>query len=355
MANLLRASHKTLLQGRRFRGEGAWFKFNLEKNLTRLHEQLLNKTYKHGKYTEFKIFDPKERLVLAAPIKDRVVHHAVNDILEPIIDRKFIYDTYACRKNKGTHKAIRRTQCFLNACNYSLHLDVRKYFPSIDLRILKKLLYRYLDDQECLWLLNVIIDSSKPLYDQNNSTDQLDLFSNAKQDAPVNKGLPIGNLTSQFFANLYLNELDQFVKHKLKIRYYLRYMDDMVIFSSDKSVLKTVEHHIRGFCEKKLKLEIKPTEGPVFYKRGVSFLGFRIFRAHLRLKSQNIKRFYKRFDTNLNHCFTANKSWEYLQESVDSWMRFAAYGDTYHLRNRITEKINMLKYNKLETLMTSNS
>jgi len=158
--NVLAASHRTLLHGRRYKRAGAGFKFHFEKNIIEVVEQLQNKTYTPGKYEKFFIYEPKQREVLAAPLKDRVVHHAIHDVVEPIIDRKFIYDSYACRKNKGTHKAIVRAQRFLQANDYFIHLDVKKYFPSINHTILRNILKKHFWDKAVLELFDKIIHSS---------------------------------------------------------------------------------------------------------------------------------------------------------------------------------------------------
>jgi len=158
--NLYDAAKATLARGRRYRGKGAEFSFHCEREISSLRQQLLTQTYKHGKYTLFKIYDPKERIIAAAPVRDRVIHHAVHDVIEPILDRMFIYDTYACRKGKGTHKALERANKFVHANRYTLHLDVKSYFPSIRHDILKSILQRYIADEKAFWLLNEIIDSS---------------------------------------------------------------------------------------------------------------------------------------------------------------------------------------------------
>ena len=184
-------------RGRRYRDTTADFNFNLEEEIDRLYGELLTKSYRHGKYRVFNIYDPKERQIAAAPFRDRVVHHAVHDVIEPFIDKTFIFDSYACRMNKGTHQALGRAQGFLRRNRFCFHGDIRKYFQSIDREILKGIIRQRIEDKDLLWLMDEIVDSSKSLL-----------------------GLPIGNLTSQFLANLYLNELDYFVKFDLRQRYY---------------------------------------------------------------------------------------------------------------------------------------
>ncbi|MBM3237241.1 RNA-dependent DNA polymerase [Candidatus Poribacteria bacterium] len=359
--NLYQAAKATLARGRRYRGEGAFFSFHCEKEISRLRQELLAQTYKHGKYTLFKIYDPKERVVAAAPIRDRVVHHAVHDVIEPVFDRMFIYDSYACRKGKGTHQALKRANSFLSANRYTLHLDVKSYFPSIRHDILKFILQRYIADEKTLWLLNEIIDSSpdslliddwkSPLppfskggKDCKSSVVelQLSLFdqqpSSANRQSEVAVGLPIGNLTSQFFANLYLNELDQYAKHTLKCRYYIRYMDDMVLFDNDKVRLKILGNELSDFAAERLKLKFHEGVCPMPVSRGLTFLGFRLFPTRMRLKSENVNRFVKRMKGYQKDCAEGRMAPEELTQAVQSWVTHASYGQTRKLRRQLFSK-----------------
>lgn len=158
MHNLWNAAWQTLLHGRRFKNEGAVFKLTYEHSLLQIHKELATQSYKHGKYKEFIIYEPKQRTVLAAPIKDRIVHHALHDVIEPFIDRKFIFDSYACRKNKGTHLAINRSQKFMQANQYFMHLDVKKYFQNINHQTLKNILSKHIKQADVLNLFHIIIN-----------------------------------------------------------------------------------------------------------------------------------------------------------------------------------------------------
>lgn len=208
-----------------------------------------------GRYRQFKIFDPKERVISVVPFCDRVMHHAIMNVLESVFERQFIFHTYACRKGKGTHAAARYALKKARTCSHFLKLDVKKYFDSIDHFVLKRLLCRIIKDARCLSLLFGIIDSYSSGVDC--------------------KGLPIGNLTSQFFANYYLSVLDHFVLEQLKPKGYVRYMDDIVIFENSAARLKEVFRVIDDFCNKGLLLTLKP---PVIApcRNGVPFLGWRI-------------------------------------------------------------------------------
>lgn len=331
MQNLWQAAHRTLLEGRRFKNEGAKFKLQYEKHLLQIHTELATQTYTPGVYKSFVIFEPKQRIVLAAPLKDRVVHHALHDVVEPIIDKKFIYDTYACRKDKGTHAAIKRAQRFLQANRYFMHLDVKKYFPSINHAILKNILKKHIHQTDVYNLFELIIDSTG----DKNSSKIPDLFSQAV------KGLPIGNLTSQFLANLYLNELDQYIKHELKLKYYVRYMDDFVVFGNDKSILYKAEKEIVSFCNEKLQLSLHLKGGIKQYTEGLGFLGFKIYRKHLRLKSVCLNRYLRKYKTKLKQLKVGNITDNDLQASVDCWQNHISFGDTYGLQKFLHSKYNI--------------
>ena len=232
LENLIPAG-KAALRGKRMRPPGAIFLAEFEKEVFALHEELWAGTYRHGGYNYFTIHEPKERLVAAAPFRDRVVHHAIVRVIEPIFERRFIEDSFACRRGKGSHAAMRRAAEFARRWPYALKCDVRKYFPSIDHEVLMRLLQRVIADERLLGLMRHILDSHADGQRQQ-WTPGGDLF-----DVQILKrGLPIGNLTSQFFANVYLNPLDHFVKHELRVKGYLRYMDDFLLFGDDRGTLR---------------------------------------------------------------------------------------------------------------------
>lgn len=231
------------------------FARNVNENLFLVQKNLTSNPPVLSKYTQFKIFDPKERTISVVPFLDRVMHHAIINILEPVFERQFIFHTYACRQKKGTHAAARYALKKAKSCKYFLKLDVKKYFDSIDHAILKSFLTRIIKDGRCLSLLFSVIES---------------YFSENEK-----KGLPIGNLTSQFFANFYLSSLDHFVLEKMKVKGYVRYMDDIVVFSDSKADVKNIFCLIKKFCREKLLLVLKqPILGTC--KSGVPFLGWRI-------------------------------------------------------------------------------
>ena len=350
LENLYRAAHATLARGRRYYGEGAWFSFHLEREVSRLHRELAAGAYRHGRYQIFQIRDPKPRTIAAAGFRDRVLHHAVHDVVEPRLDPLFIFDSYACRKGKGTHRALDRAHRFLRGSAYFVHLDVQRYFQSIDHAVLKGLLRRYVADADLLTLLDQIIDSTHYLAETayadrggrritRREDGQIDLF--AERPEAAYQGLPLGNLTSQLFANLYLNELDQFVKHRLKVRCYVRYLDDMALFAPDKATLHATERAIRAFAGQHLHLALHPSGGPMPARRGLSFLGFRLFPTHRRLKKTSTSRFIRRLNA-FTAAYMAEEDpveqaalRETIQRSVQSFDAHARHGNTFGLRRQL--------------------
>lgn len=335
-------------RGRRYRDTSADFNFHLEEEIDRLHRELSTKTYRHGKYRLFTIYEPKERKIAAAPFRDRVIHHAVHDVIEPLIDKTFIYDSYACRKNKGTHKAVNRAQEFLRGNKFCFHGDVKKYFPSINHHILKGILRKRIGDEELLCLLDEIIDSANGIlqvangkWDMANSEEAI----SHSLYAISQKGLPIGNLTSQFFANLYLNELDYFVKLDLRLRYYLRYMDDFLIFSNDKKELLEIRETIRAFLKDRLDLNMQEEKSQVYKtKHGIKFLGFKIFKDYRRLTSDNVRRFRKRLKR-FAYLFENGKiDTQEICDSVRCWVAHSKYANTKGLRLNIWRQIANSKW-----------
>lgn len=337
--NLYRSAYMAS-KGRRYRDTTADFNFYLEDEIQRLQEELMSKTYKHGKYRTFTIYEPKERKIAAAPFRDRVVHHAVHGAIEPFIDKGFIYHSYACRKNKGTHRAVDKAQSFLRANKYCLHGDIRKYFPSIDHKILKGLIAKRIKDGDTFWLLEKIVDSAQQL------------------TAGKAVGLPIGNLTSQLFANLYLDELDYFMKFNLKCRYYLRYMDDFLVFGNDKRTVQNIKNEIRKFLQNKLNLILHEGKSQIYNTdKGIKFLGFKLFNRYRRLSSDNLRRFKKRLKKSINSlesgCY---QEVEKFRVSLRCWVAHARYANTVGLRRAMVRKLeisnNFLKKVVKEELCT---
>jgi len=269
MENLYSAWHKVSL-GKSSKSSILDFYNELDTNLLSISNALKNKTYRPGAYNRFLIKDPKERIISAAPVRDRVVHHALMNFYDDIFDRNLIYDSYACRIGKGTHKAILRSFHFAKSSRYFLKMDVRKYFDSIDHATLKALLSILIKDKAVMDVFSIIIDS--------------DTTHNGK-------GIPIGNLTSQFFANYYLSTFDHHFKEKRHVKKYIRYMDDILIFSNDKEELNNLFNDAVCYSGEKLKLLLKmPVSGRV--ANGAPFLGFLVKPRGIYLQ-QKTKRRYK--------------------------------------------------------------
>lgn len=211
--NLFLAAHKAA-KGKRFQDNVLKFNAKLGDNIVKIRRELESQKYRPGSYRTFQIFEPKQRMISAAPFRDRVVHHALCNVIQPIFEKTFIFDSYANRKDFGTHKALRRFTDFARSSKYVLQCDIEKYFPSIDHTHLKNLIRRKIKCAETLWLIDKIIDNSNEQLERNIYFSGDDLFTPFERK----RGLPIGNLTSQFFANVYLNHLDHFVKEKLGVK-----------------------------------------------------------------------------------------------------------------------------------------
>jgi retron-type reverse transcriptase len=308
--NLLLAWQE-FIKGKRNKKDVQIFQFSLMDNIIQLHNDLKNKTYKHGGYKQFKINDPKPRTIHKATVRDRLLHHAVYRTLYPFYDKTFIVDSFSCRDGKGTHKAINRFKEFSNIVSknntktcWILKCDIRKFFASVDQNILISILEERITDKDIINLLKEIITSFKL------------------------NGLPLGNLTSQLFANVYLNELDQLVKHKLKAKYYVRYADDFCFLSQDKKQLESLIPEINIFLETKLKLQLHPDK--VFIKTlssGVDFLGWVNFTDHRVLRTKTKKRMLKSLKISLS------------LKTANSYLGLLKHGDSHKIKNNIINRI----------------
>ena len=332
-------AYRDARRGKRNAQAVAAYEFAEEENLMQLQEELRSKTYQPGEYRHFYIHEPKRRKISAAPFRDRVAHHALCRIIEPIFERYFIHDSYACRVGKGTHRALDRCQEFVRRYRYVLQGDVVQFFPSIDHAILRGLLARHLKDADTLWLIDRILASGEGVHADHYAAQWFpgdDLFA-----ANRPRGLPIGNLTSQFWANVYLNELDQFVKRELKCGAYVRYVDDFVLFADNKSQLHEWRKHISAFMET-LRLRLHENAFRVFpVSEGISFLGFRIFQTHRRLKRVQAIAFRRRMKGLLNDYAERQIELDRVTASVTGWVNHVRYGDTYGLRRALLAQLHI--------------
>lgn len=276
--NLLRA-WEGFLSGKKNRSDVMMFQSRLMDNVCELHHDLKNQTYEHSAYYAFNISDPKPRNIHKATVRDRLLHHLLHDELYPYFDKKFIYDSYSCRINKGTHKAMNRFRDFAfivsknntKAC-WILKCDIRKFFANIDHAILKDILANHIQDKDVLALLDRVIDS----------------FST---EGKADVGLPLGNLTSQLLVNVYMNEFDHFMKRTLKVKHYIRYADDFTILHEDKEYLEKLISQISEFLETRLRLSLHPNK--LFIKTiasGIDFLGWVHFPNHRTLRTATKRR-----------------------------------------------------------------
>lgn len=309
--NLLLA-WKEFRKGKKSKSDVQEFELRLMDNIINLHNDLFNFTYKHQNYQRFNISDPKPRIIHKAAVRDRLVHHAVHRILYPFFDKTFISDSYSCRINKGTHKALNRFREYAYKVSknntetcWILKCDIRKFFANINHNILISILEQYISDKGIIRLLKEIVNS----FNRNTGI-----------------GLPLGNLTSQLFANIYMNKLDQLIKHRLKVRYYIRYSDDFVILSDDKEYLESLIPQIRDFLNKRLKLELHSSKISVrtLYS-GQDFLGWINFPDHRILRTTTKRRMLKRVKEIPS------------PETLNSYMGLIGHGNTNKIRKDILE------------------
>jgi retron-type reverse transcriptase len=302
-------------RGKRNKKDVQQFQLRLMEHIEKLHMELANKTYIHGGYHAFNISDPKPRNIHKATVRDRLLHHAVYRVLYPFFDFTFIADSYSCRLRKGTHRAMNQFRNFgykVSKNNtktvWVLKCDIRKFFASIDQGVLYNILKTYTPDQDILWLLERVVGSfeTKP-----------------------GKGLPLGNLTSQLLVNIYMNEFDQFVKHKLKSRYYVRYADDFVLMSNDKNELEAHLLRIQTFLFERLQLELHPDK--VFIKTlasGIDFLGWVHFPNHRVLRTSTKKKMFRGIAK------SGGKP-----ETVQSYLGLLSHGNTHKLKQFLNKGI----------------
>jgi len=329
--NLVLAARKAH-RGKRGRTAVQRFNFELEQELLALQRELDSGSYRPGEFRSHWIYRPKPRLISAAPYRDRVVHHALMNVLEPILDRHFHADSYACRQNKGTHAAANRLQCLMRCYGYAVQCDIRKYFPSIDHEILKTTFRRLIKDSRILWLMDLIVDCSNEQEKVLHWFDGDDLFTPIERP----KGLPIGNLTSQWFANWMLNDLDHFVTSGLGIGGYLRYCDDFVLLHNDREVLKDTAMEIGqrlGQIRMRLheqRLSIRPV------RAGLTFVGYRIWPTHRLVRKDNVRRFRRRVRWMRRAYANRRIDWDDVKVRLDSWIGHARQADSERLIRRLS-------------------
>ena len=326
------------------------FEAHFEDELLKLQSELKSHTYRPGKSICFVVTKPKAREIFAADFRDRVVHHILVGYLEPIWEKKFIDQSYACRKGKGAHQAIADLKRYLRQAGESgrrpvnyLQVDIQSFFVSLKKEILFEIIKKQVKNPEILRLAEVIIFHNPTLdYYRKGQKSLFDLIPDHKSlfKVPSNQGLPIGNLTSQFFANVYLNELDQFIKHTLKIKYYLRYVDDLVLLSPDKNQLKTWREEIDNFLQGKLKLKLHPNKTIVNdIRQGIDFLGYVVRPDYILVRRRVVKNLKEKL-WRLNRLpakFTAEELAK-VSSTVNSYYGQFKHANSFGLRQKLWQK-----------------
>jgi len=314
---------KEFKEGKGSKPDVLLFEQELEKHIFDLVRALRGKTYKHDGYTGFYISDPKRRHIHKANVRDRVLHHAIMTTINPVFEPTFIANSFSCRVGKGTHKGVDALRNMLRKESrnntrqcYVLKCDVRKFFDSVDHAILLSIIRKRIKDPDTLWLLENIIESF--------ISDRSDLFTR--------RGVPIGNLTSQLFANIYMNEFDQFMKHTLKVKYYARYTDDFVIVSSDIEYLRKLVAPINSFLKQNLVLDIHPKKIEIrSYGEGVDFLGYVIFPNHTLVRKRTKRRIFRRFEGKIQDFRKEKIEKENVEASLRSYLGVLSHANAHDL------------------------
>ncbi len=329
--NLLLAYQKAA-RGKRGRASAAGFEHQLSDHLLELQDELHERRYRPGPYRHFVIHEPKQRKISAAPFRDRVVHHALCNVIEPWFERRFIFDSYANRLGKGTHRAVARLQQFARRYQYVLRLDIVKHFPSIDHAILFEILARVICDSDVLWLVDKIIASGDGVLDEEYTMQWFpgdDLLALTRP-----RGLPIGNLTSQFWSNCYLDPFDHFIKRELRCPAYLRYVDDFALFSDSKRELwrwkQAIVERLARF-----RLTIHPQAEVTPVQHGIPWLGFIVYPTHRRVKARNVRNFTRRLRERWGEYCAGRISFAEFDASVQGWINHVRYADTWGLRRHV--------------------
>lgn len=318
--------------GKRKKKDVIKFDHNKEENLNNLRKALIFKTYKPQGYSEFYVRDPKTRVIHKARVVDRIVHHIVSDQLEKIFEPTYIFHSYACRKNKGTHKGVLALQKMAISVSrnntktcWVLKCDVKKFFASMNHKILLAILARRIKDEDFLALLEKIIDS---------------FYSDRTVDLSSKKGVPIGNLTSQFFSNVYLNELDRYVKDTLRVKHYIRYADDFIFISDDRKYLLSLIEPVGLFLKDKLDLELHPKKIIISkFRSGVDFLGYIIFPKHILPRTSTKRRLIRRIRSKVRDFKSGKVTEESMNQTIQSYFGFLVHSNSFKFKEKLQNLI----------------
>jgi len=329
MENLLSAWDE-FKKGKRGKRDVQEFEFRLEDNLFALHQELKSKRYKHGEYIGFYINDPKKRHIHKATVRDRILHHAIHRKLYPIFNPTFVYTSYSSRKEKGTHRAVIKLAKMLRAVNqtygrcFVLKCDIKKFFPTIDHKVLMKITAKTIKDKDALWLIKKIVKSFESEF-------------TTKRDK---KGTPIGNLTSQILVNVYMNKMDQFIKEQLKAKYYVRYADDFIIAYHNQDYLFDLKNQIESFLKNKLKLSLHP--GKVIirkYHQGIDFLGYVILPKAIVLRTKTKQRIFRKMKQRVKEYKRGKIDEQTLMQSFNSYLGVLSHAKSYKLEQELKHKM----------------
>ena len=332
-------AYRQAARGKRGRAAAAAFEFHLEDNLVQLQDELAAETYRPGEYVHFTIHEPKRRLISAAPFRDRVVHHALCRIIEPAFERSFIYHSYANRVGKGTHRALDTCQRWLRRYQYVLPCDLRQFFPSIDHHILQRALNRHIQDGGLRRLIHLLLASGVGVLD--GEYDMVYFPGDSLFAANRPRGLPIGNLTSQFLANCYLNSFDHFVTRELRCPAYLRYVDDFLLFADDKATLWAWRARlVERLAALRLTLH-EPSAQPRPCREGVRWLGFIVLPTHRRLIRRKGLTYRRKLRRLLAAYWSGQVGRTEIEASLRGWINHARYGATWGLRRALTGEVRL--------------
>ena len=324
---------------KRYKRRATQFEYLALDQLLQLQEDLFTEKWRPGPYHHFHVTEPKPRLISAAPFPDRVVHHAVVNVLEPIFEPRFIFDSYACRKGKGTHRAIARAQHYLRKFPWYLKTDIVKFFPSVDHELMLRRLSQVIADPILLRLIGRIIDSGSGIHAADVSPHWFP--GDGLLDAARPKGLPIGNLTSQFFANVLLDPVDHFIKELLRVPGYVRYADDLLLFGKSKEELWQIHHELQQrLADIRLRLHqnkthVRPSTS------GVLFLGLRVWPDQIRLSQQAIKRFNRRRRRMQYEFGRGEINCQHVHDSLRCWSAWTAQANASQIRKTLIRKIRL--------------
>lgn len=313
------------------------FTKNLKDNLLQLQFELLFYAYRPKPLQTFILRDPKTRKISKSDFKDRIVHHAICNIIEPIFDKSFIYDSYANRKGKGSLKALERFDYFHRKITqnnkisaYALKVDIKHYFEEVDHNVLINIIKGKIKDDKVIWLIKQILEN----------------YNFKKQGV----GMPLGNLTSQFFANIYLNELDQFVKQILKIKYYIRYVDDFTILNTSKEKLTYYKNRINEFL-KSMKLELHPDKSKIILlNKGIGLLGFRVFYHYRLLNKRNLRKMERKLITLRDKFIKGKINYDKVYATFEGWLAYAKHANTYKLRKHFIKYFELMVPNHVSSV-----